>query len=144
MIINIFIYIHIFVYSLYIFIQKYRIHDILYFICESPIHRWLSQILVESNRWQIDDEFGVNSPSRNHLFVFLPSPHMKMDFWRSGNFLEHSLSLTSLAGIREVSLPQHSLKILGRMKYSQPYHRVFLPRTSCDPLGTRTFETHPG
>ena len=30
-----------------------------------------------------------------------------------------------------------SLKILGRMKYSQPCHRVFLPRTSCDLLGTR-------
>ena len=66
---------------------------------------------------------------------------MKMDFLRSGSFLaEHSLSLTSRAGIRKGPLPQkadNSLKILGRMKYSQPCHCVFLPRTSWDLLGTR-------
>ena len=45
--------------------------------------------------WQIDDELGANSPYGN-LFMSWLSPHMRMDFLRSGSFLaESSLCVTS-------------------------------------------------
>ena len=92
------------------------------------------QCWVESSWWQIDDDFGGNSPSQKLLFVFFWVCTWKRISWGQGASL---LSIRCLwpHGQESERFPYHkkgtiySLKILGRMKYSQPCHHVFLPRT---------------
>ena len=97
--INLYIYIYTYFYN------KYCVHDILYFYLLSRIHLWLPQMLTSmlggSSWWQIDDDFGGNSPSRNPLFVFCWVRTWKRICWGQG------ASLLSIRCQESERLPYH-------------------------------------
>ena len=92
------------------------------------------QCWVESSWWQIDDDFGGNSPSQKLLFVFCWVCTWKRICWGQGASL---LSIRCLwpHGQESERFPYHkkgtiySLKILGRMNIHNLVTTFFCPRT---------------